>query len=261
MALGTILTIIIYLLAIFIIFKVVKKIAKAVIYAASITLLLLLIFGLFVAKDIIDFRKSFTEQGTVVLLEDKGNILAGYTMKPSPKFLTADKIAEYNAYLEDKEYDKIRNEGYKLMIIKIELVSGLKAEKISIGAVSIKKETMISVLKSDRPFELFNRALTEDEGFPSAEFDARLNDNLKLKAALLGTIVDNELLGAKNAINFFSEYKKGNIIIYPETALFKFAKLFPLGMIKSVAKKAFAEAKEITGGIYLKIEEAYSANA
>jgi len=36
MALGTILTIIIYLLAIFIIFKVVKKIAKAVIYAASI---------------------------------------------------------------------------------------------------------------------------------------------------------------------------------------------------------------------------------
>ena len=161
MALGTILTIIIYALVIYAIFRVVKKIAKAFLYAGMITLLILLLTGFFVGKDIMGFRKNFTEEGSsLVLLEDNGNIITGYSMKPSPKFLTAGQIGEYSNYLRDKDYDKILEGKYKLMIIKIELISDLETESISLGEVNLKKESMANILRSNEPYALFNKAIS-----------------------------------------------------------------------------------------------------
>ncbi len=262
MALGTILTIAVYAIIIYVIFKVIRKIAKAFFYAGLLTLLILLVSGFFIVKDIMSFKENFTEQGrSLVILEENGNILTGYTMKPNPKFLTAGQISEYSDYLENKDYGKILEDKYKLMIVKLDLVSDLKTERISLGEVNLKKESMIAILKSSEAFELFNEALAEDNDIlPETVFDARFKeDDLRLKAALLGTIVDEELLGAENAVNFFKQYKKGNLIIYPETALFKFVRLVPVEWIKSVVKNAFVKAKNgITGGISIKIEEAYS---
>ena len=77
----------------------------------------------------------------------------------------------------------------------------------------------------------------------------------------MGTIVDEQLIGPENALTFFRQYKKGNIIIYPKTALFKLVDLIPLDLIKSIVKKAFVKVKdEVTGGIALRIEEAFSVN-
>ena len=264
MALGTILTIIIYFLVIYAVFRAVKKIAKAFFYAGLITLLILLVTGFFVGKDIIGFRKNFTEEGSsLVLLEDDGNIITGYSMKPSPKFLTAGQIGEYSDYLWNKDYDKILENKYKLMVIRLELVSDLETESISLGEVNLKKESMANILRSNEPYALFNKAIAEDNDLlPETTFDARLKeDNLMLKAALLGTIVDEQLIGPENALTFFRQYKKGNIIIYPKTALFKLVDLIPLDLIKSIVKKAFVKVKdEVTGGIALRIEEAFSIN-
>lgn len=262
MALETILTIAIYAIIIYVIFKIVRKIAKAFFYAGLLTLLILLVSGFFIVKDIMSFKENFTEQGrSLVILEENGNILTGYSMKPSPKFLTAGQISEYSNYLENNEYDKILGDKYKLMIVKLDLVSDLEKEMINLGEVSLKKESMKNILRSNEPFDLLNNAIAEDNNvLPGAVFDARFKeDSLMLKAALLGTIVDEELLGAENAVNFFKQYKKGNIIIYPETALFKFVKLVPVDWIRSIVKNAFVKAKSgITGGISIKIEEAYS---
>ena len=175
MALGTILTIIIYTLIIYAVFRIVKKIAKAFFYAGLITLLILAVTGFFVVKDIAGFRKNFTEEGSsLVLLEDDGNIITGYSMKPSPKFLSSGQIDEYSNYLRNKDYDKILENKYKLMIIKLELISDLETEIISLGEANLKKESMAKILRSDEPYELFNKAL-EDIGTGEAGIDNLLN--------------------------------------------------------------------------------------
>jgi len=254
MALGTALTIIIYILIIFVVFKLVKKIAKAFFYMGLITLLIFLIFGFFILKDINDFKNNFTQKGSMVILEENGNVLSGYTLEQDSKFLTSEEISKYSGFLQKKDYESILKDKFKLMIISLDLVSGLESERISLGDTSIKKESMIDILKSDDPFEVYNKALVENESF-GQKFDSKTNDdNSEFKAALLGNIVNEELIGPENAVNFFSQYKKGNVIIYPETALFKFVKLIPTGLIKTIAKSAFVKANEITGDVVEKIE-------
>ena len=69
------------------------------------------------------------------------------------------------------------------------------------------------------------------------------------KANMFADILVGNILSSHNPIFFFSEYKKGNIIIYPETALFKTLKFIPTNFIKSLGEKAFYTAKEKVSNI------------
>ena len=45
-------------------------------------------------------------------------------------------------------------------------------------------------------------------------------------------------------LKILSEFKKGNLIIYPETAIFKCIKIIPTSFVKSTAEKALRKANE-----------------
>ena len=64
------------------------------------------------------------------------------------------------------------------------------------------------------------------------------------KSALFGAIVEDNVLGSKNPMFFFSELRKGNIKVYPETAAFKSMEFIPLSWIKDTVKKMFEKTKE-----------------
>ena len=245
MALGTFLAIIIIIFIAFIVIKIVWKITKIFFYIGLVILLFFLVTGFLIVRDVDDFRKNFTEKGNIVLLEEEGNIITGYVMQNNPRFLTQEEIALYSNYLQNKEFDRILEDKFKLMIININLISDLETESISLGTASIKKESVIDIFESKDPFKAFNNALAEGSDL---EFDPELkDDNLRFKATLLRTLVNEELIGPENALNFFRQYKKGNLIIYPETPLFKFVNLIPINLIKSVLKSTFVKANEVTG--------------
>ena len=48
----------------------------------------------------------------------------------------------------------------------------------------------------------------------------------------------------KNALTFLKQYKRENLIIYPETALFKAVRIIPLAFVKDTAKTLFEKTKE-----------------
>jgi len=138
------------------------------------------------------------------------------------------------------------------MIIKIDLISDLESKTIDIDTVKIQKDSLIEILKSNDPQRSFNNAIFNDD---NTIFDFGLNDDdLRFKAILLSNLVNGELIGPENALNFFQQYKKGNLIIYPETPLFKFVKIIPINLIKSVLKRSFVKANEVTGNLVLKIK-------
>jgi|TARA_B100001971_G_C18131062_1_gene504841 energy-coupling factor transporter transmembrane protein EcfT len=251
MALGTILTIIIIALIISLVLKIVFKIARVFFYFGLMILLIFLVTGFLILKDANDFKQNFAEKGNIVLLEEDGTVIAGYTLENDPRSLTQGEVALFSTYLQNNEFDRILKDKFKLMIIKMDLISGLEAESIDLGTASIKKESMVDVLKSDDPFKSFNEAIFEDE----FSFDTKLkDDSLEFKASLLSSVVNEELIGTGNALNFFRQYKEGNLIIYPETPLFKFVKIIPLELIKSVLKNSFVKANEVTGDAVGKIE-------
>jgi hypothetical protein len=61
---------------------------------------------------------------------------------------------------------------------------------------------------------------------------------------VFGTILAEHILSSENPLFFFSEFKKGNIVIYPQTSLFKTLKFIPLSLIKDASKKVLGKTKD-----------------
>jgi hypothetical protein len=74
-------------------------------------------------------------------------------------------------------------------------------------------------------------------------------------AALLGLKV------SQDPVFLISEYKKGNVVVYPETPVFKAIKLVPLSFFRSAAEKALQQAAETGKDVAAKAVAAASAAA
>ena len=217
MVLEQIIAIIVFALVLVFVWGIFKKLFKVLFYAGIIILLLIAASTYFIYKDAMDLKENFGALEKKVILVDGNKVLTGFLLDEGINFLTKSQLNEFSSYLEEKNYEHILGNSYKLMIFDISIISNLD-EEIEIKEGTIAKEHAISVLKS--------------------------GSNSQEKAALFGTILADNILSSKNPLFFFSEFKKGNIVIYPETALFKTAKLIPLAFIKDVGKKMFEKTKE-----------------
>jgi hypothetical protein len=93
----------------------------------------------------------------------------------------------------------------------------------------------------DNEIELEGKIIAQDDAVAMLKSK---NTNAGEKAELFSTILADEILSSKSPLFFFSEFKDDNIVIYPETALFKTIKIIPLSFIKDVAGKIFDKTKE-----------------
>jgi hypothetical protein len=150
-------------------------------------------------------------------LKDEDKVLTGLLLNEDTDLMNDEQLNDYSSYLKGDDYEKILGDSYKLMVFDVEIISNLDND-IELGYKTITSDEAITILKS--------------------------NSGSQEKAALFGVILADEILSSKNPLFFFSEYKNGNIIIYPETALFKTIKFIPLSLIKNIGKKIFEKGKE-----------------
>lgn len=216
MPLEQIITIIIIALVVVFAWAIFKKVFKLLFYIGIIIFLLIAINTYFLYEDVMDLKENFGIAEKKVILVDEGRVLTGLLLNEETDFLAISQLEEFSSYLKDKNYEKILGDSYKLMIFDLDIVSNL--EEIEIDGEIITNDYAISVLKS--------------------------GSNSREKAALFGTILTDHILSSNNPLFFFSEFKKGNIMVYPETALFKTVKIIPLAFIKDVGKTMFEKTKE-----------------
>lgn len=216
MVLEQIITIIIIALVVVFAWAIFKKVFKLLFYIGIIIFLLIAINTYFLYEDVMDLKENFGIAEKKVILVDEGRVLTGLLLNEETDFLAISQLEEFSSYLKDKNYEKILGDSYKLMIFDLDIVSNL--EEIEIDGEIITNDYAISVLKS--------------------------GSNSREKAALFGTILADHILSSNNPLFFFSEFKKGNIMVYPETALFKTIKIIPLAFIKDIGKTMFEKTKE-----------------
>ena len=90
--------------------------------------------------------------------------------------------------------------------------------------------------------DIDGRIISRDDTMSILRSDEEVSESEK--AALFSSILVTNIITSNNPLFFFSEFKKGNIKIYPETALFRIAKVIPLSMIQDVGMKIFETTKE-----------------
>ena len=237
----SIIQLIIIVFLVFIVLTIVKKLFKLLFYGGIAILILILLNTYFIYQDVADLRENFAASTKNVILVDDKQVLTGFLITNEINFITNEKLDEFSSNLENEDFEKVLGESYKLLIFDVNIISDLKTN-IEIGDNTISNDFAVSVLKSNKPFEMLKGKNINQNDLEITRNEAE--NNVKVKAALFGIILSENILSSKNPLFFFSEFKKGSIIIYPETALFKTVKFIPLTFFENTGKKIFGKAKE-----------------
>ena len=194
-----------------------KKLFKLMFYIGIIILLLMAANAYFIYRDFMDLKENFGPLSKEVLLVDGSEVITGIVLKgDSFETLSNQQLNEISSRLKNKDYKGILGDNYKLMILDANIVGDLDNE-VEVFGQTISQEEIKKILESGSSSE---------------------------KAALFAALLSEEIIANKNPLFFFSQFKDGNIIIYPETALFKTVKIIPIDLFKDAAESIFAKTKE-----------------
>ena len=211
-----VIAVIVFVLVAAFVWHIFGKLIKFLLWAAIIFGIIIAINAVFVYKDVMDLRQNFAHSTKKVILMDDGKALTGLLLNGETEVIGESELNKISLSIENKGYKSALGSSYKLIIFDIKAISNLN-EEISIGQTDIRKDEAIFTLRSGSESE---------------------------KADLFEAILENNILTSDNPVFFFSQIKEGNIKVYQETALFKAAKVLPLGTVKSIARDIFEKGRE-----------------
>ena len=236
MDLNSIITIIILIVIAIIIFRIVKTILKAVLTVLVLGFLLTAFFGFLTYKDAVWLKDNLEGQPKLMLLQDNKKIVAGFVATDfgeEAELLTISQVAEHQNSFKKQDYKKMLGTNQEMFIIDRKAF-GLVDEKVNFNGKELSKNFLYSVLKSNDPINLYRGETGINPALNG------ISDSVEFKSQVFAVLF-SEAIEKKGTLFIFSEYKKKNIIAYPETAVFKFIGLIPTAFID----KMFEEAKDI----------------
>ena len=237
MDLSSIITIIIFIVVAIIIFKIVKTILKTILIVLILGFLLTAIFGFFTYRDAVELKDNLETESKLMLLQDNEKIAAGFVttdFEKEPEFLTISQITEYQNSFKKQDYKKMLGNNYKMFIIELKAFD-FDDEELDFIGKKVSKNILYSILKSNDPITLYKSKTNVDPALYG------IRDHIKFKSQVFAVLF-SEAIEKRGQFFIFSEYKEKNIIIYPETAIFKFIKLIPTSFIKNMFEKTKEKA-------------------
>ncbi|MBI2664872.1 hypothetical protein HYX10_06055 [Candidatus Woesearchaeota archaeon] len=192
------------LLAVIVVYRIVKSLLKVLVLALAIGTVLLGAFAFMVVGDYEDIQQRLNTEKNLMMLIDEDKIVTGIIVEGS-KTTTADE-EQVNSAIEGLKSGEFSDEYFKVVLFN----------------QSITQESRIKQLGIDE--ELLESG-TPDER--AQEF----------------SIIVKETLG--DPLFFATQYKKGNIQVFEETATFTALKWIPMKTISKLLGKAADKSKEV----------------
>jgi len=186
MVFEQILGIIVFVLVLVFIWGIVKRLVKIMFYAGLVIFLLLAANIFFIYQDFNDFRENFGSAEKKVILKDDDKVLTGLLLGEDTNLMTSTQLNDYSSYIAIGDFDKILGDSYKLMVFDIDIISNLDTE-IDYG----------DGITSDEAVTILNTGSSQEKG------------------EVFSILLADEILSSRNPLFFLSEFKQGNIMIYP----------------------------------------------
>ena len=249
MTIEAIIWLVLVIIIALVIFKITKSIFKAIFLAISAGVLIIIIIGAMVISDSMDFKDNFPTQPSLYLFEGKDNVISGFSgvlgddFKPS--FVSEEKLASYSTNYKQDNLKAMLGNNYKVFIIKKQALASV--DRVEGDDTELTRADLDKLLASETPIDDY---IEMQIGIVPASQKAQAREQLlnqigiesdvEFKGAIFGTLFTTA--GEERGPLFiFEEYKEGNIIVYPETALFKFMKRMPISFVKNVIQKKEGE--------------------
>lgn len=208
-------------------FKVAKSVLQGIVLVSAVSSIVFGIAAAVVVRDALDFQDNFQEGSKLMLFsggdgDDRDTkISAGALIgsNGSMKPLSRSDVERLSAAFSKGDYAAMKGNNFKLLIIREEAIISSLPEKVEIEGQSVGRELVLQQLLASATEE---RAL--------------------ILAGLFGLQSD--------PLAIVSEYKKGNLVIYPETPVFQAVKILPEWLFREAGErllkgKAQASGKEL----------------
>ncbi|MDD5086505.1 MAG: hypothetical protein PHV16_02005 [Candidatus Nanoarchaeia archaeon] len=229
--------IILVIIIILAILKFVFKMVKLVFWIVVILFIITSVMGIFTYKDALDMKENLENEPKLLFLNEGKSLIAGFSVEDfndAPKFFRFSEIVEYQNYFKKQDYKKMIDESYKMFILDTKAFNLDNKEVDFIGG-KVSKETLYLLLKSDDPIELYKSKTGVDAAIYGIEDPAEFKGNIF-------AVLFNDEFESKGQLFILIEYKKNNVIVYPETASFKMIKLMPTSFINNMFEKVKEKA-------------------
>ncbi|MFC1647832.1 hypothetical protein ACFL1B_00370 [Nanoarchaeota archaeon] len=214
----------------YVIIKFVKK-GIGLLFGIGIAIGMILLFvGFLVITDALDFRDNFSNSKSIFILADEDGYMTGVVLN----FNDLDRGVEPYEDLDDITENKAPDGYYKVFILTKEMLKNSNISDIDIGVADLTKEKLIDILYSEAPSELI---AAETMGIEAREIEDIWGDNDRLRRDLF-TYILVDVFG-RDPMTLIYGVKNGNIIIYPESLMFK--------TIKYIPSSAFNQARWLLG--------------
>lgn len=249
--------VIIAIIAVSLAFALIKSIIKAVLAALSILSILMLVATFFVVQDTIDLQKNFMPSENLFVLKNGEKVVAAFTVKNATgdmsnamKPLKSANLTE----IETSPQSRFKDQYYKIITVdqnafNTSLQDGL-TQNFDAQSLSLTKAEVEELLLSDAPLELAMSTMAQEKGFDMSqlseaekqqavnEFLAQMNlESQEQFKSYLFAILLVDLVQDRGVGEVIKEFKKGNINVYPNTALFRAIKLVPSFAIDKIAAR------------------------
>ncbi len=219
----------------FIAISIILKFVKLALKIIGLIFLVLLIGGLFIGysayNEFNELRDS--ESPIVFLLEDAGNILAGFTIEGENFIpISQDAIIEIsNNYLEG-DINELKEKYLKAIIIDYSFIEE-NIESINSEFENLNKEEILNILNTNSLEEvalILSKGSQEQAEIILQSLEGNSIEDIKTAIFASATFKSTD----PKALNeILKAYKDGNIKIVPE-GVFKLIKLFPTGLIENL---------------------------
>jgi hypothetical protein len=173
-----------------------------------------------------DFKDNFGKAEKLFLLKGDNNVLTGFSMGDMTN-------AESMGYLDKGEIEGMQNKGiesitgdaWKLFMVDMRAFDGINELSLN-EETRLTRQDLEGILKNDDISSLADVDIKEEEA----------------KAGIFAFLISQAF--SSDPLFLLREYKEGNIIVYPETILFKTLKIIPPSLIESVMEKALGGVEE-----------------
>lgn len=256
MSLTLIFSIIVFILVAVILFKLIHSVVKVISILFFIALLFGAIFGYFAISDARDLSQNFGTEPKLFLLDEGGEITSAVELVSFEggnfDVWSLDKLNNAQSDFEDKNYDKLIGDNWKLFVIKMEALEEGNEFPFKFGddGTELTKEQLIRLLKSDEPRKGYFDLLFSDK-IPA---DASAEQKEAMMNQVFNDSTDSDIRGQIFLITFansmsndpvflFREYKNNNIDIYPSSILFDVIRMTPKALLFNLMKKTKSEVE------------------
>lgn len=243
MMLGLIfLFVLVVLLAAGVLFKIVRSVLRFVLYAALAFSVIVLVLGAVVFVDSQSFADQFEGSSKKFLVVDEGVLLWGVdaTNLANPVIISDDALAEMKESYSAQDLEALRGTDYKLVILSLQEILGVVYFK-EIN-VTLSPDEVREVMRSDNGTRIISSKLyyeLNDTIKEQISFEAfherlmeRLGSNSQIRLYAFASMLKTKA-GTNITPFLLNGIKKGAVMIYPETALFRALKLVPKGVLEN----------------------------